>query len=111
MRRKVDRDYNLFFPIVVLNDPRLNATHRMLLSTIATLENKRFGGCIASNAYLANIVGCTPGTVSQKIQELYKWKYVIYNKENKRHGGRGYIRRVAHFVKRNYVPIEKPESD
>lgn len=91
--------YNLFISPTVLIKDELKATERLLLIVIASLDNGR-RGCHLSNAQLAWLVGCSPGTVSKSVKNMCHLKYIIVNKQSIVNGGRCYMRKVADFVKR-----------
>lgn len=64
----------IFIPKSIWFDTRLNATEKMILMEIDSLDNGN--GCFASNDYLANFCQCTTRKISDTITKLVKLKFI-----------------------------------
>lgn len=68
-------------PVEVLYNPELTQTDKILFGIIQNLS-KRSKGCTASNKYLADLIFSKEQTVSNSIQTLRKYKYIIVDSKN-----------------------------
>ena len=89
----------MFLSPTVLKNDDLSSIERILLIIIAAFDKTRTG-CYLSNAQLAWLAGCTPGTVSKSVNKMYDMGYITVNKQSTVNGGRSNMRKVAPFVKR-----------
>lgn len=72
-----DNHPNLFavIPAKVRYDKNLSSTAKLIFAEISALSGKE-GYCWASNAYFADLYGCTKDTISRVISELEKYGYI-----------------------------------
>lgn len=104
------KEHRLTFPSDILNDKRLSPTDRLLIALIIAYD-KPVKGCFASNKTLANFANCSVGTVSRSINKMFLIGYIISNEESEEYGGRGYVRRVAEYLKAHKDDAKKHEED
>lgn len=70
-----DRFTGIFVPRIVLDDPRLTPTDRILFGMLDGL-NEPGRGCFGSNAYLANRLRIKPRTLQDSLEKLESLGYV-----------------------------------
>lgn len=85
-----DRFTGIFVPRIVLDDPRLSATDRILFGMLDGL-NEPGRGCYGSNAYLAARLNIAQRTLQDGLERLEQLGYVLRGYQ----GGRRTIKTVS----------------
>lgn len=106
METKINKDHNLLFTVSLINNEKLSAIDKIILSVIATYDGEK--GCYLSNAVLGIFESCSEGTVSKSIKKMYP-KYIIYNEPSTEYGGRRFVRKVNPAYKRKTSDIHEKE--
>lgn len=73
----MERDFKgVWIPKEIWLDDRLTALEKVILAEIDSLDTDGFGGCIASNEYLAEFCQCSANKVALAVSKLKELGYI-----------------------------------
>ena len=73
----MERDFKgIWIPKEIWLDDRLTALEKVILAEIDSLDADEYGGCIASNEYLAEFCKCSTNKVALAVSKLKELGYI-----------------------------------
>lgn len=78
MIQEKSKNWIAIIPSFILYNKELTDKDKLVYSVISNLTHEK-GFCWASNRYIADLLGCTPTTISRSVNRLNELKYIISN--------------------------------